>query len=138
MAEDNLHDVELIRRAFQQARITNPLKVVHDGKEALDCLFCEGRFVRRRIDDRPSLILLDLDLPRVTGLEVLRRVKMDRRMCMIPVVVLTNSTSFSELAECRRLGVKAYIAKPASVEGCVGAVHESGMYCLLLDQPPSL
>ena len=138
MAEDNPDDVELTMRAFARARITNPLQVVRDGKEALDFLFHEGRYARHQMEDRPSLILLDLSLPKVSGLDVLRRIKADRRTCMIPVVVLTNSRLFNDLDECQRLGVKTYIVKPPNFEGFAAAVLELGMYWQLLDQSPKL
>ena len=96
MVEDNRDDVELTLQAFQHARITNSVEVVSDGKAALDYLFCAGRFSRRRMADRPQLVLLDLHLPKIDGLEVLRRMKADERTRTIPVVVLTASRSGSD------------------------------------------
>jgi len=135
MVEDDQDDVELTLRAFKQARITNPVRVVHDGKEALDYLFCTGRYARRSPEGRPQLILLDLNLPKVSGLEVLRRVKADSRTATIPVVVLTTSRSVADTEECERLGVETYIVKPPDFEGFTAAVQELGMFWLLIDQP---
>ena len=135
MVEDNREDVDLALRAFQQARITNPLQVVHDGQEALDFLFCTGRYARRRMEDRPQLVLLDLTLPKVSGLEVLLRMKADKRTRLIPVVVLTNSQSFHDMKECQRLGAETYIVKPADFKGIAGAAQKLGMSWLLLNPP---
>jgi CheY-like chemotaxis protein/DNA-binding XRE family transcriptional regulator len=115
IVEDDAQDVELAVQAFQRARITNPIKVVHDGAEALDYLFCEGRFAQRKPEDQPHLVLLDLHLPRIGGLEVLRRIKADKRTRSIPVVVLTASQDSRELAECRRLGAENFIVKPVDL-----------------------
>jgi CheY-like chemotaxis protein len=112
MAEDSRNDTELTLRAFKHARIANSVQVVHDGQEALDFLLCTGRFARRMIQDKPYLVLLDLNLPKISGVEVLRRIKADERTLSIPVVVLTASRDSKELAECRRLGAEACIVKP--------------------------
>jgi two-component system, response regulator len=112
MVEDNRKDVELTLRAFKQARITNSVQVVYDGKEALDFLFCTGFFAHRKMEDRPNLVLLDLNLPKVGGMDVLRQIKADERTRSIPVVVLTASRNSQELAECQRLGAETYIVKP--------------------------
>jgi CheY-like chemotaxis protein/DNA-binding XRE family transcriptional regulator len=112
LAEDNADDAELTLRAFKQARFANFVHVVRDGQEALDYLFCHKSYAGRRQADRPKLLLLDLNLPKVSGLEVLRRIKADRRTRMIPVVVLTSSKMDRDIAECRRLGAESYILKP--------------------------
>ena len=135
MVEDNPEDAELALRAFQRARITNSLQVVRDGQEALDFLFCTGRYSQRRIEDRPLLVLLDLTLPKMSGLEVMRRMKADNRTRLIPVVVLTNSQSFHDMDECHRLGAETYIVKPADFNGIAGAAQKLGMSWLLLDTP---
>jgi CheY-like chemotaxis protein/DNA-binding XRE family transcriptional regulator len=116
MVEDNREDVELTLQGFKQARITNSVQVVHDGQEALDFLFCTGRFARRLIQDQPYLVLLDLNLPKIGGMEVLRRIKADKRIRSIPVVVLTASRSGQELDECLRLGAEAFIVKPVDFQ----------------------
>jgi CheY-like chemotaxis protein/DNA-binding XRE family transcriptional regulator len=135
LVEDSRDDVELTLRAFKQARITNPVQVVPDGKEALDYLFCTGRFAYRDPEESPRLVLLDLNLPKVSGIEVLRRLKADKRTADIPVVILTTSRSFENMEECQRLGAETYIVKPADFQGFAAAVHELGMFWLLLDQP---
>jgi CheY-like chemotaxis protein/DNA-binding XRE family transcriptional regulator len=112
MAEDSHNDAEVTLQAFKHARIANAVQVVHDGQEALDFLLCTGRFARRIIHDKPYLVLLDLSLPKIDGMDVLRRIKADERTLSIPVVVMTASRDSHELAECRRLGAEACIVKP--------------------------
>ena len=136
MVEDDRDDAELTLRAFQQARITNPLRVVHDGQQALDFLFCTGRFSQRKFEDRPRLVLLDLSLPKISGLDVLRRLKADERTRMIPIVVLTNSKSFNIISECLGLGADTYIVKPTDFQGFATAAQRLGMSWRLLDTPP--
>jgi CheY-like chemotaxis protein len=112
LAEDNPDDAELTLKAFKRVRFANFVHVVRDGQEALDYVFCRGEYASRRFEERPQLLLLDLYLPKVSGLEVLRRIKSDRRTQMIPVVVLTGSKMARDIAECRRLGAESYIVKP--------------------------
>ena len=116
LVEDNPRDVELTKLAFEEARITNPLYVVSDGVEALDFLFGTGAYQHRNYAPLPHVILLDLNLPRKSGLEVLRRIKGDERLKDISVVVLTGSTQDRDIAECRRLGVETYIVKPVGFQ----------------------
>jgi CheY-like chemotaxis protein len=116
LVEDNMDDIALTRRAFWKARIANPLQVVRDGAEALEFLFAKGRYARRRRDEMPGVILLDLNLPQISGLELLRRIKSDPRTKEIPVVVLTVSTDDANIAACQRLGVESYIVKPVGFE----------------------
>jgi len=112
LVEDDQADVELTLHAFKKARITNPIHIVNDGAEALDFLFCRERYANRKMENRPQLVLLDLNLPKVGGLEVLRRIKSDGRTRTIPVIVLTISQRDRDIAECRRLGAETYIVKP--------------------------
>jgi CheY-like chemotaxis protein/DNA-binding XRE family transcriptional regulator len=112
VVEDDPKDVELTSQAFKQARITNSVQVVHDGTEALDFLFCTGRFIHRKIEDRPQLVLLDLSLPKVGGVEVLRRIKANERTQAVHVVVLTALRDTEKLAECLRWGAETFIVKP--------------------------
>lgn len=112
LVEDNPDDIELTLRAFKRARIKNRLQVVRDGEEALDFVFGTGPYLHRLIQPHPQLILLDLNLPKVSGLEVLRRLKQDERTRMIPVIVLTASQRDRDIAESRRLGAETYIIKP--------------------------
>jgi len=112
LVEDEPLDVELTLRAFKKARLTNPIHVVHDGAEALDFIFATGAYTHRRELLPPGVILLDLNLPRVNGLDLLRQLKFDRRTEKIPVIVLTVSQHDRDIAECRRLGVETYLVKP--------------------------
>jgi two-component system, response regulator len=138
LVEDSPQDLELAQRALRKANLTNHIQVARDGAEALDFIFCEGAFSTRKIEDPPKVILLDLKLPKVDGLEVLRRIKDDERTRMIPVVVLTSSKEQSDVVESYRLGVNSYIVKPVNFESFARAVQELGMYWLLLNQPPKL
>ena len=112
LVEDNPDDVELTRHFFGQARFVNRIHVVVDGQEALDYLFCQGEHARRPSGEMPLIILLDLKLPKVSGLEVLRQIKADKRTRDIPVIVLTTSHVFDDFKECDRLGAADYIMKP--------------------------
>jgi CheY-like chemotaxis protein len=114
LVQDNRRDVEQTKQSFTQARITNPVRVVHDGAEALDFLFGTGAYATRRGDSHPQVVLLDLNLPKGGGLEVLRRLKADERTRDIPVIVLTASSRDRDIDECRRLGAANYIVKPVS------------------------
>ncbi len=116
LVEDNKDDIALTRRAFWKACIANPLHVLRDGAEALDFLFATGAYAGRPAEDLPGVILLDLNLPRISGLEVLRRIKSDSRTKEIPVVVLTVSKDDGDIAACRRLGVENYILKPVGFQ----------------------
>jgi CheY-like chemotaxis protein/DNA-binding XRE family transcriptional regulator len=116
LVEDNDDDVELTLHAFKQSRIANRITVATDGREALDYLFCEGKHARRSPVERPQVVLLDLYLPKVNGLDVLRRMKADERTSMIPVVILTVSQAFSDFSECERLGAETYIVKPLNFQ----------------------
>jgi CheY-like chemotaxis protein len=112
LVEDNPRDVKLTRRAFETALITNPMHVVSDGAEALDFLFATGSYADRGEDGYPKVVLLDLNLPKISGLEVLRRIKADPRTQHIPVIILTASNRDGDINECRRLGAETYIVKP--------------------------
>src|ERR1700731_4394111 len=116
LVEDNPQDVELTTRAFEKARITNPLHVAGDGVEALEFVFGTGSYQHRAYARLPEIILLDLNLPKKSGLEVLRRIKADKLTKDIAVIVLTVSTRDRDMAECRRLGVETYIVKPVGFQ----------------------
>jgi two-component system response regulator len=138
LVEDNPNDVELTLHVLRQNNIANRIHVVRDGAEALDYLFGTGAYADRNINDRPKVILLDLKLPKVDGLEVLRRVKGDPRTQLIPVVVLTSSREERDIVESYKLGVNSYITKPVDFEQFTDAVRQLGLYWLLLNQPPVL
>lgn len=138
LVEDNPEDLQLTQRALRKANLANRIQVARDGAEALEFIFCEGAHAGRRIDEPPKLILLDLKLPKVDGLEVLRRIKGDPRTRAIPTVVLTSSREQTDVVESYRLGVNSYIVKPVNFEGFAKAVQELGMYWLLLNQPPQV
>ncbi|HEX8898049.1 MAG TPA: response regulator [Chthoniobacterales bacterium] len=138
LVEDNPNDLELTQRALRKANLANNIHVARDGAEALEFLFCEGAHAKRKIEDGPKVILLDLKLPKVDGLEVLRRIKTDERTKSIPVVVLTSSKEQKDVVESYQLGVNSYIVKPVNFEGFAAAVQEIGMYWLLLNQAPKL
>lgn len=116
LVEDDPNDIELTLQAFQKSRFTNRVHVVRDGAEALDFIFFQGEDMARRRYERPQVVLLDLNLPKVNGLEVLRRIKGDRRTKSIPVVVLTKSRDDSDITESRRLGAESYIVKPVGFQ----------------------
>jgi CheY-like chemotaxis protein len=136
LVEDNPNDVELTLRALKKNNLTNSVHVVKDGAEALDYIFATGAYASRDINHHPKVILLDLKLPKVDGLDVLRRIKSDERTRVIPVVVLTSSKEERDLVESYKLGANSYIAKPVDFESFVKAVSELGLYWLLLNQPP--
>jgi len=116
MVEDSDSDLLLVTHALKKANITNRMFAVRDGAAALDFLFCTGEFAYRRINDQPQVILLDINLPKIDGLEVLRRIKADSRTCSIPVVMLTSSKQDMDIATCKRLGAEAYIVKPVDFQ----------------------
>jgi CheY-like chemotaxis protein len=138
LVEDNPQDLELALRALRKANLSNRIHVARDGAEALEFIFCEGPYTARRITDCPKVILLDLKLPKVDGLEVLKLIKGDPRTKMIPVVVLTSSKEQSDVVESYQLGVNSYIVKPVNFEQFAEAVHDLGLYWLLLNQPPKV
>ena len=135
LVEDNPQDLELTLRALKKGNITNRIEVARDGAEALDFLFCRGAHAGRRITDAPKMVLLDLKLPKVDGLDVLRQIKADPQTKSIPVVVLTSSREQSDLVESYKLGVNSYIVKPVNFDSFTKAVQELGLYWLLLNQP---
>jgi CheY-like chemotaxis protein len=136
LVEDNPRDMEMTLRSLKKANVANHIHVVRDGAEALDFLFGEGQYAGRRVEDVPRLVLLDLKLPKVDGLEVLQRIKADARTKAVPVVVLTSSQEQKDVVESYKLGVNSYIVKPVDFESFLTAVRELGMYWMLLNQPP--
>jgi two-component system response regulator len=136
LVEDNPSDIALTKRAMEKNRITNELIVMEDGKSALDYLFGEGEWAGRAPSSRLAVVLLDLKLPKIDGLTVLRRIRSDPRTRRLPVVVLTSSVEEQDLAASYDLGVNSYIRKPVDFEKFVDAVGHLGMYWLLLNELP--
>jgi two-component system response regulator len=137
LVEDNKDDEDLTLHALKKYNVTNRIQVVRDGVEALEFIFCTDRYAHRRISDRPKVILLDIKLPLVDGLEVLKKVKQDERTKTIPVVMLTSSREERDLLESYRLGVNSYITKPVDFDQFTEAARTLGMYWLLLNRPPA-
>jgi len=136
LVEDSEDDVELTRRALRKNRICNRVEVVRDGVEALEFLFGEGAYTGRDPSHRPEIILLDLNMPRLGGLEVLKRVRADERTRMIPVVILTSSKEERDLVQSYTEGANSYIQKPVDFQQFTEAVGQLGLYWLLLNVPP--
>jgi CheY-like chemotaxis protein len=135
IVEDNIHDVELTKEALLEYNLANQLDVARDGQEALDYLYREGDYAGRT-SGHPIVILLDLKMPRVDGLEVLRRVKGDPALSHIPVVMLTSSKEERDLVESYRLGVNAYVVKPVDFNQFADAVHRTGNFWAILNNVP--
>ncbi len=135
LAEDNVRDVELTLDALGEHNLANEVVVVHDGAEALDYLYHRGRF-KMRGDESPAVVLLDLKMPKVDGLEVLRTIKNDETLKMIPVVMLTSSREEQDLVESYKLGVNAYVVKPVNFHDFVEAVKQLGAFWAVLNEPP--
>jgi CheY-like chemotaxis protein len=136
LVEDNPNDVELTLRALQKQNLSNKVFVVKDGAEALDFMFATGAYSKRKIDKRPRVVLLDLKLPKVDGLEVLKRIKADSRTNKIPVVMLTSSQEERDVVDSYSLGVNSYIVKPVDFSNFVHAVSELGVYWGILNKLP--
>jgi CheY-like chemotaxis protein len=137
LVEDTPADAELTMSALKKHSLVNNLVWVKDGAQALDFLFATGAYAGRDCTSKPKVVLLDLRLPRVSGIEVLRRIKGDENTRLIPVVVLTSSKEDIDIGECYRLGVNSYITKPVSFDEFVKAVSELGLYWLLLNKRPN-
>ncbi len=136
LVEDMPSDAELTIHALKKQNLANKLVWVKDGAEALDFLFAQGAYANRQVHDVPKVILLDLRLPKIDGLEVLRRLKADTRTQTIPVVVLTSSKEDRDITESYRFGVNSYIAKPVGFDEFARTVAELGFYWLLTNRPP--
>lgn len=136
LIEDNPYEAELTMRSLKRSNLTNKLKHIDDGAEALDFIFSTGKYADRTTPFNPKLILLDLKLPKVDGLEILRRLKAQDSTAMIPIVVLTSSKEEKDIIETYKLGVNSYIVKPVQFESFTKAVNDVGLYWLLLNQNP--
>lgn len=137
IVEDNQEDVELIMRALRKHNLANDVKVIDDGQDALDYLMETGPYENLGIHEQPKVILLDLKLPKVSGIEILRKVKSHEKTKHVPIVVLTSSKELPDLQECYELGVNSYIVKPVEFENFVKAVTDLGFYWLLLNHTPT-
>lgn len=136
LVEDNVDDVELAVHALREEKLANDIAVARDGEEALDFVFCRGSHAHRSFENPPRLILLDLKLPKVDGLDVLRAIKSDPRTKAIPVVIMTSSGEERDLVESYKLGVNAYVQKPVDFEQFRGLVKELGLFWLVINQVP--
>ena len=137
LVEDDPNDVELTLHTLKRQNLANRIHVVRDGAEALDFLFCRGAYRRRNPDHAPRVVLLDLKLPKVDGLEVLRQIRADEKLRSLPVVVMTTSSENRDVAAAYELGVSSYIVKPVDFGQFSEAVRQIGCYWLLLNQPPA-
>jgi two-component system response regulator len=136
LVEDNPDDVELTLRAFKKHKLFNEIVVASDGVEALAYLLGDGSDSGQEQADLPQLILLDINLPRIDGLEVLRRIRADDRTQLLPVVILTSSKEEQDLLKGYKLGANSYIRKPVNFDRFIGAVQQLGLYWLVLNEPP--
>src|SRR6266478_5930277 len=135
MVEDDPKDVELTLTALEEYNLANEVVVTRDGAEALDYLYCRGNFTTRS-NGNPAVLLLDLKLPKVDGLEVLQQIKSDQKLKMIPVVVLTSSREERDMVASYKLGVNAYVVKPVDFHEFVNAIKELGVFWAVINQPP--
>ena len=135
IVEDDPKDVELTLTALEEYNLANEVVVTRDGEEALDYLYCRGNF-KMRTSDNPAVLLLDLKLPKVDGLEVLQQIKSDEKLKMIPVVVLTSSREERDMVASYKLGVNAYVVKPVDFHEFVNAIKELGIFWAVINEPP--
>lgn len=136
LVEDNPSDAELIIRAIRRQNVLNPLHVVEDGAEALDFIFCRGNYAQRNISMQPKMIMLDLKLPKINGLEVLEAIKREEATRHIPVVVVTSSSEDPDIKTAYALGVNSYVVKPVESTAFIEAMAQIGLYWLLVNAPP--
>ena len=136
LVEDNQDDMDLALHALRRENLANRIFVARNGEEALDFLFCRGAFTHRSFDHPPKLVLLDLKLPKVDGIEVLRQVKLDPRTKTIPVVIMTSSKEERDLVNTYNLGANSYIQKPVDFDQFRETVKTAGLYWLVINQPP--
>ena len=136
LVEDNIHDAEMTIRSLKKVNLANNLVHVKDGEEALEFIFAQGKFAGRDLVNAPKLILLDIKMPKVDGIEVLRRIKADEATRCIPVVIMTSSKEERDIVSSYKLGVNSYVVKPVDFEGFAKAVSQLGLYWLITNQPP--
>jgi len=138
LVEDNPDDEALTLRALMKNNILNPVTIVRDGVEALDYLFCQGAYASAVVTPQPAVILLDLKLPKIDGLEVLKRLRADARTRLLPVVILTSSKEEQDLINGYQLGANSYIRKPVDFTQFMEAIRQVGLYWLMMNEPPPL
>lgn len=136
LVEDTLEDANLVIRSLKKNNLGNNIIHLQNGADALDFIFATGEYAERRIADKPKVILLDLKMPKVSGLEVLQKLKADERTKSIPVVIMTSSKEDKDLQECYKLGVNAYVVKPVVFENFAKVVAELGIFWLMVNQAP--
>jgi two-component system response regulator len=136
LVEDNMHDAEMTIRSLKKVNLANNLIHVKDGEEALDFIFAKGKFAGRDTVSGPKVILLDIKMPKVDGIEVLRQLKSNEATRLIPVVIMTSSKEEQDIISSYEFGVNSYVVKPVDFEGFAKAVSQLGMYWLLTNQPP--
>ena len=136
LVEDNPSDIALTKRAFEKGKIVNNLVVVEDGQDALDYIFCENKYANRDKNQMPALVLLDLKLPKIDGLEVLRRIRAADKIKRLPVIILTSSREEQDLAASYDLGVNSYIRKPVNFYQFAESIRQLGLYWLVINEPP--
>lgn len=136
LVEDNMSDAELIIRALRKVNLANHLVHVKDGEEALEFIFATGKFAEREMKNIPRVILLDIKMPKVDGIEVLRRIKSHEGTKSIPVVIMTSSKEEQDIINSYRLGVNSFVVKPVNFDSFSKAVSELGLYWVLINQPP--
>ncbi|PYT14385.1 MAG: two-component system response regulator [Acidobacteria bacterium] len=136
LVDDNAADVELTLHVLRRNHLANSIHVAEDGKEALDFIFCRGAYRDRSITQRPNVVLLDLKLPKVDGLDVLRAIRADERTKAIPVVILTSSKEQRDLVEGYKLGSNAFIQKPVDYQQFQTAINQMGLFWLVVNEPP--
>jgi two-component system response regulator len=136
LVEDNESDAEMTIRALKKNNLANQLLHVRDGAEALEFIFAKGNYADRKIENGPKVVLLDLKMPKVNGLEVLRQIKSDERTKKIPVVVLTSSKEDPDIQACYALGVNSYVVKPVEFDSFYRAISDLGLYWMIVNHPP--
>jgi two-component system, response regulator len=134
LVEDNLNDIELIIRALQKRNLANNLSVISDGEEALDFLFCKGKYSHRSLGNLPRLLLLDIKLPKIGGLEILKSLKSNPETDVMPVVILTSSNEEADISEAYRLGANSYVVKPLDFDQFIRTISRVGMYWIQINK----
>ena len=136
IVEDSTEDANLIVRSLKKNNLANSVRHLSDGAEAIDFIFAKGKFLNRKVEDKPKVIMLDLKMPKVDGMQVLRAIKEDERTKTIPVVIMTSSREDKDLEEAYKLGVNSYVVKPVAFENFAKAVADLGMYWIMVNQSP--